>query len=117
VKRNLYAIAVPALAVSLLLSMTACKDQPTDPGPARTFSGWITDSLSGLPVDSAAISIQDTSGAITYSDSTGYFHGVARADAVRMFARKSGYETRWEDVVLGVSAESLWFELPPIVNP
>ena len=98
--------------ISLSIWALSCDDAGTDGDTAGTYSGTVTDSVTGLPIDSAMISLRDTSGVSVYTDSTGAFESVALGDNVRIFARKDGYETRYKDVTLGENSQGLVFELP-----
>ena len=64
--------------------------------PAITISGTVTDSMSGLPIDSAIIHDSDTiSSAAFYSDSLGkYTLGGMGYRNFRVFCRKTGYQTK-----------------------
>jgi hypothetical protein len=86
-------------------------DCSTPPGgdPITSISGFVTDSLSGLPIDSAAIQLIDTVGSpIFYSDSLGkYTAGRFGYGTFLLFCRKTKYQTK--SVTIQSSKENFTF--------
>lgn len=73
----------------------ACEDHITD-GPLTRISGIVIDATSGLPVDSASISLNDTLQTTEqiHTDSIGRYHVyMGGFGTIRVFCRKEGYMT------------------------
>lgn len=60
----------------------------------NTFSGTVTDSATGLAIDSAKISLTDTTlTTFWYTDTLGFYKGVTFGGSITIFVQKSGYRT------------------------
>jgi len=87
-------IAVMIVAIGIVVS--ACKTDTEN----TVISGTVFDAASGLAIDSAIINLQDTTYAIVaYSDSSGSYTTVSEGYRTwRVYCRKAGYETAWQEV-------------------
>lgn len=98
------------LAVAFIIS---CEDDSETGG---SFAGYVFDSSTILPIDSAMISVRDTSGVDVYSDSTGKFIGASFGTVVKLFVRKEGYVTQLMMIDLRDNRNDLEFNLVPITK-
>ena len=79
----------------LVLLLNACDRETCCSDGSTGFSGFVTDSISDLPIDSARISLDDTlKGFSLYTDSTGFYEGVMFGGFDNLFVQKSGYITK-----------------------
>ena len=108
---------VAAVAFVILSVCSTCEEKSVDPPPLKHVSGYVIDSITAEPIESAMVSVHDTSGVTTYSDGTGYFEGVTIWTVTAVFARKEGYETKW--IVRDLTKDTtdrLFFQLVPNNN-
>jgi hypothetical protein len=63
---------------------------------AVTVSGTVTDSVSGVALDSAGIAVFDTAQVPIQTDSTGAYRFTTWGTAAMVYALKSGYKTKWQ---------------------
>ena len=78
------------------------------------FAGYVYDSVTTLAIDSAMISVRDTSGVDIYTNSTGYFKGASFGEVVKLFVRKEGYLTKTITIDLRDNRNDLVFNLVSI---
>jgi len=91
------------------------KDIPTGDF-AQTVFGTVTDSVSGLPIDSARVTFSDTNLTVAFhSDSTGFYQfatfGVYN---LLIFVQKSGYQTASRTITSGFDSVEVNFLLAPL---
>ena len=78
------------------------------------MSGFVTDSVSGTPIDSARIYTGDTlPGSPWYSDSTGYYTAASFGSRITVFVQETGYRTKSRELYLTGDATDIDFELVP----
>lgn len=78
------------------------------------ISGTVVDSITGLAVDSARISLQDTlTDYSIFTDSTGFYKAPALSGTMTVFARKSNYATQWRTLQIRADTTGVDFELVP----
>ncbi len=111
-KEGLFWKPLLVMAVAcLLLVASGDKGVKTD-GLGHSFSGFVTDSVSGTPIDSAKIYTSDTiSGTPWYSDSTGYYIAASFRSRLTAIVQKTGYRTRSREVDLTGDPTDIDFEL------
>lgn len=81
--------------VLLVLFLSACDRETCCSDGSTGFSGFVTDSISDLPIDSARITLDDTlKGFSLYTDSIGFYEGVMFGGFDNLFVQKSGYITK-----------------------
>ena len=77
-----------------VVAWTACVEDPTGGESAHSFSGTVTDSASGLAIDSAKISLSDTTFTMFwYTDTLGFYKGGTFGGNITIFVQKPGYRT------------------------
>ena len=121
-----YVVLCIVLGTSLLAFSFACieKTDGHDPSVFTGISGVVTDSLSGNPVESARVCVDDTTYIRFYSDSLGRYKAgdFLNGDYVAtwiVYCLKPGYSTKWQEVRTSPSNrdfDSVNFQLVPIVR-
>ena len=107
-------VVILVFLVLLVLLLSACDKEAIIGDRTYTFSGFVTDSISGFAIDSAAILIDDTTTTPRfYSDSSGYYTGaVFRSAQTRTFyVQKTGYYTQSRNIVLDRNLTNINFVL------
>lgn len=107
-------VAKLTIAACLAIFHLSCSDDDgTRPPSAYSFEGSVTDSISGVPLDSASISYSDPPPTIApyYSDSTGHYRGAALAGRITIFVHKSGYVTQSRQLHLDRNLTGVNFRL------
>ena len=84
------------LLLVILLS-TACEDDTTC-GPAFTFSGYVTDSLTGIAIESVTVTGEGIINAPIVTDSTGHYRGSTQWGRVTLQVIKQGYQTQSREI-------------------
>ena len=94
-------IAVTFAFCLILLAAGCVEDRPTD-GYVPQVSGTVTDSLTGLPIDGAAVRWPDTTGTLPdprLTDSAGRYRIPLYGMSTTVYVQKVGYYTKWKEVV------------------
>ncbi len=102
--------------VHLVLLLNACDKGAIIGHKTYSFSGFVTDSITGLPIDSAIIALNDSiNGAFWFTDSTGYYIGVSiRGSRIQTFyVQKTGYDTQQQDIVLNRNLTNINLKMIP----
>ena len=63
-ERCLRMVLIGLAGAIMLMAGLGCKDGTTGPRPVWKFSGFVTDSITEEPIESAFVSVHDTSGKI-----------------------------------------------------
>lgn len=85
--------------LAAVIMFNSCEEDSVRREVFYSFSGIVTDFVSGLPVDSAKVSLHDSvSGLFWYTDSTGYFIGSEFVGKHSVFVQKAGFIS--EDTVI-----------------
>lgn len=88
------------LLVVLVGAMTyvSCRDADEIADGNMIITGTVTDSVTGMPIDSALVDLDDTSHAVVavYTDMLGEYQIDLLASASHVvYCRKNGYRTKW----------------------
>ena len=110
-------VVILVFLVLLVLLLSACDRETCCSDGSTGFSGFVTDSISDLPIDSARISLDDTlKGFSLYTDSTGFYEGVMFGGFDNLFVQKSGYITKLGKRQSGEFVVRIDFRLAPDSN-
>ncbi len=110
-------VVILVFLVLLVLLLSACDRETCCSDGSTGFSGFVTDSISDLPIDSARISLDDTlKGFSLYTDSTGFYEGVMFGGFDNLFVQKSGYITKSGKRQSGQFVVRIDFRLVPDSN-
>jgi hypothetical protein len=77
------------------------------------IEGTVTDSVSGLALESVAISLNDTVSIDTYTDSAGRYEYVEGGTSATVYAMKEGYRTKSKFTGSHPAVDTLDFQLAP----
>lgn len=109
-------IVILILLVLLVLLLSACDKEVVIGHKTLSFSGFVTDSITGMPVDSAIISLNDSiNGAIWFTDSSGYYIGVGfpGSQIQTFYVQKTSYDTQSRNIVLNRNLTNINFKMIP----
>ncbi len=90
---------------------TACEDDSVIGGKSFTFTGKITDSVTGEAIESAGIGYDSLTDGPFLSDSTGHYQGVTQSSRITIYARKAGYRTQSRSLYLTKDLTGVDFKL------
>lgn len=111
--RLLLIVAFMVLNVSVAAIFSSCESGVNKGERGFTVAGFITDSLTKLPIDSATIWWHDTLNAppqyaLSYSDTQGhYVLGVPEGSVRMISAAKSGYVKKTVSIGVGWSSDTV----------
>jgi len=115
VRKFVFLFAVLFIPTSAGLSLLDCSKEKviSNIDPSYTIGGFVKDSISGMPIDSAWININNSSPPYsTYTDSMGYYEtSVFLGGLITVFGGKEGYYIK--DTVIDIKAnlDSINFRL------
>jgi hypothetical protein len=95
------------------LSLIDCSEEKIISDPDYLFGGFVRDSITGQPIDSAWINIHDSIAPYrAYSDSTGYYKtSVFLGGELMVFCGKEGYYIKDTTINLNTNLDSINFSL------
>lgn len=115
IKYGIIIVFLTALLVAITI-ISSCDKGAIIGHKTYSFSGFVTDSITGMPVDSAIIALNDSiNGAFWFTDSSGYYIGVSiRGSRIQTFyVQKTGYDTQQQDIVLNRNLTNINFKMIP----
>jgi hypothetical protein len=104
-----------ALVASLTLLVQSCGLGDDDDGETSfSISGTVSDSLTGIGLDSAGVAISNEQIIAVFTDSTGRFEYTSWGGGThRVFAMKEGYTSKSRLVNLSADPKDVDFQLVP----
>ena len=107
-------IACGVLVAFIATAISSCSDDTTSPDVPHSVAGVITDSLTGLAIDSAEVTFSDTSlPGPWYSDSLGRYRATTLGTSRTIYVQKTGYVTAWRALHLDKDMNGVDFRLLP----
>ena len=106
-------IVMLLICISAILT-AACEDDNVIAERSFTFSGAVTDSITGAVIESARVTISDTTGSFDFrTDRTGLYQGVAFASSrpITIFVQKEGYLTQSREITLSHNLTGVDFRM------
>ncbi len=98
----------------LTLTLTFCDKSDGLVDTASSATGIVSDSITGLPIDSAIIASADSTYIRSYTDSTGFYSVVRWGAGEESFAViKTGYETKLKTIYLSGDMRDVDIQLVP----
>lgn len=95
------------------LSISSCDRDVCCEDGAYTFSGFVTDSISNLAVDSACITLDKTGQCPYFTDTNGFYKGGNFPGVITIFVKKSSYYTQSRQISLTSDLTQANFKIVP----
>ncbi len=114
-RKSIFVFILSLIPVSIGLGLLDCSEEKdisiTD--PVYTISGFVKDSISGMPIDSAWININDSTPPYqAYTDSMGYYEtSVFLGGQTTIFGGKDGYYIKDTAIYIKSNLDSINIKL------
>ena len=116
-RKLVFLFAVLFIPTSAGLSLLDCSKEKviSNIDPGYTIGGFVKDIISGMPIDSAWIDIDDSTPPYrAYTDSIGYYETIVfLGGELVVFSGKEGYYIKNTTINLNTNLDSINFELLP----
>ena len=110
-------VVILVFLVLLVLLLSACDKEAIIGHKTYSFSGFVTDSITGMPIDSATISVDDSiTGTFWFTDSSGYYIGVGFQGSQilkTLYVQRTSYDTQSRNIDLDRNLTNINFKMIP----